>query len=93
MGGILSVNEGGIVKLMIRTSGGEAGDTVELISGNGKTLPLADSRIESSEHNTLHEFASDGGYDWLRVNVRDSGGKLLLLSNPVYINAPGDGAQ
>jgi hypothetical protein len=38
---------------------------------------------------TLHTtWTSDGGRHWIRVEVRDRKGKLLLLGNPVYINFP-----
>jgi len=31
-------------------------------------------------------WTSDGGYHWLRCEVRDKNGGLMLLSNPIYIN-------
>ena len=34
------------------------------------------------------KWTSDGRYHWLRCEVRDDDGKLLLLSNPIYINLP-----
>ena len=35
------------------------------------------------------KWSSDGGYHWLRCEVRDADGNLLLISNPVYINLSG----
>lgn len=32
------------------------------------------------------QWTSDGGYHWLRCEVRDQNGGLMLLSNPIYIN-------
>jgi hypothetical protein len=69
--------------------GGEPGDTIELISRNGKRLRLEDPQIRSSDETRSPQYASDGGYDWVRVNLRDCDGELLLLTNPVYLNLPG----
>ena len=32
------------------------------------------------------QWTSDGRFHWLRCEVRDDNGRLLLLSNPIYIN-------
>lgn len=90
MGGNLSVDKGATVNLEIRTLGGEPGDTLELIATNGQPLHLEDSQIESADETRLHRFVSDGEYGWVRANVRNGDGRLLLLSNPVYVNGPGD---
>jgi hypothetical protein len=36
---------------------------------------------------------SDGGRHWMRVNVRDAEGRLLVLGNPVYVNFPIEGRK
>ena len=44
----------------------------------------------SSDKETLpFKWTSDGRYHWLRCEVRGPDGKLMLLSNPIYINLPG----
>jgi hypothetical protein len=90
MGGSLSVDRGAAVDLEINVLGGRAGETIELISRNGRPLRLEDAQIGSSDETRVHRFVSDGDYDWVRVNVRNSDGRLLLLSNPVYVNLPGE---
>jgi hypothetical protein len=90
MGGSLSAGQGARVAIEIRVRGGEPGDTIEVISRNGQRLRLEGPQIKSSDETRRHRFVSDGGYDWVRVNLRDSGGKLLLLTNPIYVNAPGE---
>jgi hypothetical protein len=90
MGGNLSVGQGAGVGIEIRVRGGEPGDAIELISRNGRRLRLEDPQIKSSDETRRHRFVSNGDYDWVRVNLRDSGGKLLLLSNPIYVNAPAE---
>jgi hypothetical protein len=32
------------------------------------------------------KWTSDGSYHWLRCEVRDENGSLILLSNPIYVN-------
>jgi hypothetical protein len=88
MGGNLSADRGTTMNLEIRTTGGQPGDTIELISRNGRLLQLEDPHVDSSDESRSHQLVSDGGYEWVRVNVRGGDGQLLLLSNPVYINAP-----
>jgi hypothetical protein len=88
MGGSLSADRAAAVDIEIRIRGGKPGDTLELISRNGRRLPLADPQIRSSDETRAHRFLSDGRYEWVRGNLRDSDGKLLLLTNPVYVNLP-----
>jgi hypothetical protein len=90
MGGSLSVGQGAAVNVEIRVLGGEPGNGIELISRNGQRLRLKDPQIKSSDETRLYRFVSKGGYDWVRVNLRDSDGKLSLLTNPIYVNAPGE---
>ena len=89
MGGVLSVGGGAAVTVEIRVLGGEPGDTIELVSRNGKRPGLERLQIVSDEIRTL-QFTSDGSYDWVRANLRDADGRLLLLTNPVYLNLPGE---
>jgi hypothetical protein len=84
------VGQGAAVNVEIRVLGGEPGNGIELISRNGQRLRLEDPQIKSSDETRLYRFVSKGGYDWVRVNLRDSDGKLSLLTNPIYVNAPGE---
>jgi hypothetical protein len=34
------------------------------------------------------KWTTDGRYHWLRCEVRDQDGSLMLLSNPIYLNLP-----
>lgn len=89
MGGVLSVGAGAAVTVEIRILGGEPGDTIELVSRNGRRSGLERLQIVSDEIRTL-QFTSDGSHDWVRANLRDGDGRLLLLTNPVYLNLPGE---
>jgi hypothetical protein len=89
MGGSVPVDQGAEVTLKIKTRGSEPGDTIELISRDGP-LRLEEPEVKSTDETRSHRFVSDGGYNWMRVNVRSSDGKLLLVSNPVYLNVPSE---
>jgi hypothetical protein len=54
---------------------------------DGVVSPFAKGAVAGSAHEILEQDeTSDGGRHWLRINVRDAAGKLLLLGNPVYVN-------
>jgi len=66
--------------------------TVELLRA-GKIEVLRDGKPSpqlspSNSAETAHEFAvqSDGSRHWYRINVRSADGKLLALTNPIYVN-------
>ena len=40
---------------------------------------------KSGDEDVPFRWTSDGGSHWLRVEVRDSNGSLVLISNPIYI--------
>ncbi len=44
-----------------------------------QSIPSPDATLRSS-------WRSDGARHWLRAEVRDAGGHLLLFGNPVYVN-------
>lgn len=45
-------------------------------------------RDPAFRNDVLRHFTwrSDGGRHWLRIDVRNADGKLILLGNPVYLN-------
>lgn len=50
--------------------------------------PMADVAIASADQQLPFAWTSDGTAHWLRVEVRDSNGKPLLIGNPIYLNPP-----
>jgi hypothetical protein len=85
MGGEIHSSAGQPIQLHIRIRGC-AGDQVHLLlDGKEQEAPLpisdADQTIETS-------MPGDGQRHWLRAEVRDSSGTLLLIGNPIYINFP-----
>jgi hypothetical protein len=62
------------------------GGRVEVIEDGEKT-PLAPvAPLDQTEQDIRFTWRSDGKPHWLRVNVRDADGHLVLVGNPVYVN-------
>jgi hypothetical protein len=58
------------------------------IAGNGPKPKLAEAALAGDDETKTFEVASDGRRHWLRIDVRGPDGKLWLLGNPIYLNAP-----
>jgi hypothetical protein len=78
MGGDLKARKGTTVTFKLRLQNAGDATLVEWIR-DGKILPNAATRMELMER-------SDGARHWVRVNVRDVQGHLLLVGNPIYLN-------
>lgn len=54
---------------------------------DGQELPSEPAQTISAANQDLHfQWKSDGARHWLLAEIRDSSGRLQLLSNPVYLN-------
>ena len=84
MGGMLNVEKGDIVTFNMTTKNSK-GYLVKLISNDGVTLPLVDSKIATNYETKTYEHVSNGTDAWIRMNVVDSEGRILLLGNPIYL--------
>jgi hypothetical protein len=63
-----------------------AGDTATWFV-DGKPISALPSMAVSSANATLHAaWTTDGRRHWIRAEVRDASGKLVLFGNPVYLN-------
>ena len=56
-----------------------------IVDGNVQTAVDRSSTHPSGDEHTF-DYVSDGQHHWIRVNVRSTDGKLLLLGNPIYLN-------
>ncbi len=87
MGDVLTAASGDTVKIQIHVVACPL-TTVHLLVDGTEPKPSARMAVSGREE-TLHTgWTSDGGRHWIRAEVRDHAGKLLLLGNPVYINFP-----
>jgi hypothetical protein len=80
LGDNLAAISGEAVKFTVAVSG--ANDVAIEIIADGKALP----RFGSKQSQTEFTVTSDGQRHWYRVNVRSRDGRLLALTNPIYIN-------
>lgn len=62
------------------------GSTVHLFVDGVESQSLPPQPIASADQTLGSAWQSDGARHWLRVEVRDSQDRLLLLGNPVYVN-------
>lgn len=85
MGDALTAPSGSTVHFAAMV-GASVGTHVEILV-DGKVLqPSVDLAIRSASQTVTFDWPSDGKKHWIRANVRGSGGELLLVGNPVYIN-------
>jgi hypothetical protein len=77
MGDILHAETGTKVQFALALSGVENG-TPEIIEDGNIVAKAAETSSFS--------LTSDGKRHWVRVNVRDANGELLIMGNPIYLN-------
>jgi hypothetical protein len=84
MGEDLEQQKGEALALQIHVTACEGASLRMLIDGQeSSTLPQ--QGITSGDQTFNMNWTPDGSRHWLRAEVRDSQGQLLLFSNPVYI--------
>ena len=86
MGDGLAAPSGAPVRVTIHVAHA-AGGSLSL-AGDGPKPKLADATLGGEDETRTFEVAGDGRRHWLRVDVRGPDGKLWLLGNPIYLNAP-----
>ncbi|HEY2356681.1 MAG TPA: CehA/McbA family metallohydrolase [Phenylobacterium sp.] len=86
MGDALAAPAGAPIRVTIHVTHA-AGGSLSLV-GDGPKPKLADATLPGDDETRSFEVASDGRRHWLRVDVRGPDGRLWLLGNPIYLNAP-----
>ena len=87
MGDALAAPSGSTVHVELTVTA-PAGSRVELVSDHDAIQPKIDPAIRGVSQKLSFDWSSDGQRHWLRANVRGAGGELLLVGNPIYLNAP-----
>lgn len=87
MGGDLAVTAGQNVSISVHVTNC-AGDTVHLLIDGHNDSALRPLQIAESTETLRARWRGETGHHWIRAEVRDSRGTLLVLSNPIYINFP-----
>lgn len=62
------------------------GATIKLIEDAREVNPLKDPSVTGDDAVRSFTWNSDGKRHWIRVEVHDAGGHLMLLGNPIYLN-------
>ncbi|MDZ4317384.1 MAG: CehA/McbA family metallohydrolase, partial [Phenylobacterium sp.] len=84
MGDVLSAPAGTKVAVEVRVVGAP-GSSISLAGDGARLAVLPDPKINGADQTVSFDLNADGVRRWLRVDVRDSNGKLILLGNPIYL--------
>ncbi|HBK46875.1 MAG TPA: hypothetical protein DDZ67_10680 [Xanthomonadaceae bacterium] len=85
MGGALRVPAGTEVEFELDVAA-PPGSRVEPLLDGHPLETLDDPMLAQARARKTWSWRSDGHRHWLRVDVRATDGRLLLLGNPVYLN-------
>ena len=64
---------------------GAPGGSITLAGDGARLAVLRDPKISGADQTVSFDLTADGARHWLRVDVRDANGKLILLGNPIYL--------
>ena len=83
MGEALPLPEGVRAEVFAHVAG-RAGDQVEVVASGAAPyrLPVGDGTP------VTFDLTGDGRRGWVRIDVRDGDGRLILIGNPIYLNWP-----
>lgn len=85
MGDVLPAAAGTRIEIAVHVAGAPEGARLSL-AGDGAVLArLDDPVVGAAEARRGFAAIADGKAHWLRVDLRDSKGKLLILGNPIYL--------
>lgn len=82
MGDELRADAGERVRFAVHLSGVPAGSSLSLAGDGAK---LARSAGPDGQDHRRFDLIADGAAHWLRVDVRDAQGRLILIGNPIYL--------
>ncbi len=85
MGGALTAAKGETIDIAVHVTA-SATSSIRLLVDGQETATMPPMTAKSADDTLGAHWISDGAPHWLRAEVRDSQAKLMLLSNPIYIN-------
>lgn len=85
MGGSLRASAGSAVALSVRVTGVAGGRLSP--AGPGAAGMVGDLVLASADQSKTLTIAAPAGRSWLRIDVRDAAGKLVLIGNPIWFDA------
>lgn len=81
MGGTLALDAGATAQVSVDVTA-LPGDELEVVTSGAPSYRLAVHPVGAVQFTVV----GDGDRGWLRVNLRDKDGRLILIGNPVYLN-------
>ena len=84
MGDEIAAAAGDAVAFEVQVRGVEAGE-LEVIADGVVTDGPSDSTLNKGRADPTFTLTADGADHWIRLNVRDGAGRLILISNPIYL--------
>jgi len=85
MGGLLVAQAGQPIEIEAQISGCQ-NDSAELIESPGQTSASTPQKIVNDNASLRWTVTTKPARSWFFVEIRDSSGQLLLVSNPIYVN-------
>lgn len=85
MGDDLAAPVGRPIAVEVRVVGA-AGGRVRLAGPAAALVAASDLAVDADDQTLLLALTADGRARWLRVDVLDADGKLILLGNPLYLH-------
>jgi hypothetical protein len=85
MGDVLPAPAGTRVSVAVEVAGAPDGAVLSLAGDGAKLASLSDPLIGAAAARKGFELTADGRSHWLRVDVRDAKGQLLMIGNPIYL--------
>jgi hypothetical protein len=85
MGDTLAAPAGAAVRLSVHVAQA-GGASIKLLLDGEPVDWLKEAKVDGADVRRSADWTSDGKRHWLRAEVRDANGRLLLLGNPVYLN-------
>lgn len=88
MGDVLPAAAGERVEVAVEVKGAPSGAMLSLAGDGARLATLPEARLGSAEAARGFTIVADGQAHWLRVDVRDAQGRLVMIGNPLYLRPP-----
>ena len=89
MGDVLPLRADTMIVFAVHVVGAPEGAVLSLAGDGVKMARISNPHLGGPDARTTVDFRADGGSHWLRVDVRDAQGRLILIGNPIYLRPPG----
>jgi hypothetical protein len=87
MGGVLTVRAGETMSFFVLVHGVAAG-ALQVIEDGQPVAGPSDATLAGDDVVRPFSLTADGKRHWVRINVRDPKGRLMLIGNPIYLRPP-----